>query len=158
MIRLRGLSIKRKAVQSWLGWPVPADLRVVSNDELTKLISTAEQRGFSRQAKDFHPRGQEIFALLPYWYEGTPEASWRCLVVHVNDWNPPTGSRPEIAFGRLDIALADFNALRRARRRQREQLLHWTVWLAYSRGAVRASGAETQRHEADPKTGGAETG
>lgn len=145
-------------MQSWLGWPVPADLRVVSSDELTKLINTAEQRGFSRTAKDLHPQGGETFALLPYLYEGSPEASWMCLVVQVNGWNAPPGSRPEVAFGRLDIALADFNSLRRARRRQRDQLLHWTAWLAFSPSStVPASGAETQRHELGPGIDGAET-
>jgi hypothetical protein len=144
-------------MQSWLGWPVPADPRVVSSDELTKLISTAEQRGFSRTAKDLRPRGGETIALLPYLYEGSPEASWMCLVVHVNDWNPPPGSRPEVAFGRLDVALADFNSLRRARRRQRDQLLHWAAWRASKRRTVPAGGAETQRHELGPETGGAET-
>ncbi|GAA2860027.1 hypothetical protein Acy02nite_56170 [Actinoplanes cyaneus] len=136
---------------------MPADLRVVSNDELRELISTAEQRGFSRTAKDLHPRGGETFALLPYLYEGSPEASWMCLVVHVDDWSPPPGSRPQVAFGRLDIALVDFNSLRRARRRQRDQLLHWTAWLAFKGRPVPAGGAETQRHELGPETDGAET-
>ena len=65
MIRLRGLGIRRTTVQSWLGYPVPADLRVVSSEELTTLISTAEQRGFSRTAKDLHPRRADTFAVLP---------------------------------------------------------------------------------------------
>jgi hypothetical protein len=157
LIRLFGRGISRRSVQSWWGLPVPADLRVVSSNELTKLISTAGRRGFSRTAKGLHPQGGETFALLPYLYEGSPEASWMCLVVHVNDWNPPPGSRPEVAFGRLDVSIADFNSLRRARRRQRDQLLHWTAWLASKCGTVSASGAETQRHELGPDTGGAET-
>jgi hypothetical protein len=143
VIRLRGLGIRRTTVQSWLGYPVPADLRVVSSEELTTLISTAEQRGFSRTAKDLHPRGADTFAVLPYLYEGSPEASWRCLVVHVDDWNPQVASRPEVTFGRLDIALADFDSLRRAGRRQRDQLLHWTAWLASKRRTPPASGADT---------------
>ncbi|GIE34537.1 hypothetical protein Ait01nite_075820 [Actinoplanes italicus] len=130
-------------MQSWWGLPVPADLRVVSSDELTMLISTAEQRGFSRTAKGLHPQGGETFALMPYLFEGSPESSWMCLVVQVNDWNPPPGSRPEVAFGRLDIALPDFNSLRRAGRHQRDQILHWTAWLASKRGAASGSGAET---------------
>jgi hypothetical protein len=148
--------IRRKTVRSWLGSPVPADPRITSGGELMKLISTAEQRGFSRRGKDLCPREQEIFALLPYLYEGSPEASWMCLVVQVGEWLPPAGSRPDVAFGRLDITLADFDSLRRAKRRQRDQLLHWTAWLAAKAGAVLASGAETQRCEPNPKTSGAE--
>ena len=143
MIRLRGLGPKRRTVQSWFGWPVPADLRLVSSDQLMTLISTAQQRGFSRTAKGIHPRGGRTFGVLPYLYEGSPEASWICLVVDVNDWTSSTGSRPEVAFGRLDVALADFNSLRRAGRRQRDQLLHWTTWLAFKSGAVPRSDAGT---------------
>ncbi|GIE96447.1 hypothetical protein Ari01nite_39120 [Paractinoplanes rishiriensis] len=127
---------------------MPADLRLVSSDELVTLISTAKRRGFSRTAKGLHPQGGETFAVLPYLYEGSPEASWICLILHVNGWTEPPDSRPEVTFGRLDIALADFGSLRRARRRQRDQLLHWTTWLAFSRSqTVPAAGAETQRHQ-----------
>ncbi|MFG1990967.1 hypothetical protein ACGFJ7_13430 [Actinoplanes sp. NPDC048988] len=143
LVRLFGRGIKRRSAQSWWGLPVPADLRVVSSDELTELISTAEKRGFSRTAKDLHPRGGETFAVLPYLYEGSPEASWMCLVIQVNDWNPPPGTRPEVTFGRLDIARTDFDSLRRARRWERDQLLHWTAWLASKRRPVPADGAET---------------
>lgn len=85
---------------------------------------------FNRKARDLHPRSHDTYALLAYLYEGSPEASWMCLVIQVSDWLPPTGSRPGVAFGRLDITLADFNTLRRAKRLQRDQLLRWTAWLA----------------------------
>lgn len=147
MIRLRGLGIDRASMQSWLGWPVPAELRVVSGDELTSLARTAEKRGFSRRATHIRPRGDDTISLLPYLYEGSPEASWTCLVIHVGDWRPPAGSRPEVTFDRLDIALVDFRSLRRARRRQRDQLLHWTAWLAARPRTVTGHGAETTRHE-----------
>jgi hypothetical protein len=144
--------LKRKSVLSWLGWPVPADPRIASGDELMKLISTAQQRGFSRKAKSLHPRSRELFALLPYLYEPSPEASWMCTVVQVSDWLPPPGSRPEVFFDRLDIALADFNSLRRAKRLQRDQLLHWTAWLAYHPRAASPGGAAAHRPETSATT------
>ncbi|AGL18614.1 hypothetical protein [Actinoplanes sp. N902-109] len=146
-------------MQSWLGWPVPADVRVVSGDELLKLISTAEQRGFSRKAHDLHPRDDKSFALLAYLYEGSPEASWMCLVVAISDWTPPPGRHPGMTFGRLDVAVADFASLRRAGRRQRDQLLHWTAWLASSHATRSRPGPETGSAETGgAETGGAETG
>jgi hypothetical protein len=138
---------RRRSVRSALGWPVPADPRIASSDEMTNLVNRAEQRGFSRQTEDLHPEGREIFAVLPCWPESTPEASWRCMVVRVDDWNPPTGSRPGAGIAlvrRLDVTLADFAALRRARRRQRDQLLHWMTWLATNPRTVRSSGVESQ--------------
>jgi hypothetical protein len=96
-----------------------------------RLIKVAEQRGFSRTAKGLHPGSHDAFALIAYLYEGSPEASWICLVVQVGDWQPPAGLRPDFAFGRLDVAVADFKSLRRATRAQRDQLLHWTAWLAF---------------------------
>jgi hypothetical protein len=80
-------------VRSWLGWPVPADPRVAPGDELMELIETAERRGFSRTANDLRPRSQDSFALLPYLYEGSPEASYMCLVVQVRDLGA-SGRRP----------------------------------------------------------------
>jgi hypothetical protein len=68
--------------------------------------------------------------VVPYRYEDSAEASWMCLVVHVGDWSPAAGARPELTFDRLDIALADFKSRRRATPRRREQLLQWTVWPA----------------------------
>lgn len=63
----------------------------------------------------------------------------------------------EAAFGRLDIALADSNTLRRAKQSQRDQLLHWTAWRAFHPSAASTTGTEAQRPGSGTEPGGAET-
>jgi hypothetical protein len=37
---------------------------------------------------------------------------------------------PYLSFTRLDVATRDFKRLRRLRRRESDQLLHWLAWIA----------------------------
>ncbi|GIG93147.1 hypothetical protein Pen02_80830 [Plantactinospora endophytica] len=99
--------------------------------DLTRLIDTAERRGFSRKAKHVRLDEASTYGLLAYLYEATPEPSWMCLVIQVDGGLTQAAYRPEISFGRLDVALADFATMRRAKRPERDQMLHWMAWLAY---------------------------
>lgn len=138
MLQLRS----RGLIRSWLGWPVPPDMRIVSAQELAVLVEVATRLGFSRKAKDLEPREGVVYGLLAYHPENSPEPSWMCLVVAIEGEIAQEKIKPIIMFGRLDVRLSDFSALRRARRAERDQLLHWFAWKAYEARGSQLSPSE----------------
>ncbi|MER6961599.1 hypothetical protein [Streptomyces sp. NPDC000618] len=132
MPNLKGWLAGSKLVQSWLGWPVPAAVRLASPPQLRDLIAAADARGYSRKGRGLDLEAGKTFAIVPYLQESSPEDSWMCLVVsftHSMVLEP--GVRPECDFGRLDIAMADLEKLPPAAPGERDQLLHWMAWEAY---------------------------
>jgi hypothetical protein len=119
------------AAQSGIGWPVPGMALVRSGEKMRELVESARERGYSR-----HGRGLDLdaasYAVFPYLPEDSPEESWVCLVAAFShSLALKGGQQPTCTFARLDISVGDFKSLPRASRKERDQLLHWFVWLAH---------------------------
>lgn len=118
----------RAPVYSWHGWPVRKVALVRSPEKMRELVATARESGFSRTANGIDLETAVTFAIFPYLPESSPVESWICLVA---SFNHPVesmgGKRPQVGYSRLDIASSDFENLPMARRKVRDQLLHWMV-------------------------------
>lgn len=110
---------------------MPATARLVDRAKLEGLIANAERTGFSRTAKGITPDESRHYIVMPYLLESNPAPVWICMVIGV----PAAlvidvAERPHLSFARLDISLRDFRKLRRLRRWESDQLLHWLSWEA----------------------------
>jgi hypothetical protein len=118
-----------RAVSSWFGWSVRPRVAIASRDQLTSLISTATRRGYSRLGVGLDPDDGHTFVVVPVLYEESPSPIWICYVVGlVHGLEPRLAQRPQFTTtSRLDVSPSDLSALGSARRRQRDQLLHWLI-------------------------------
>ncbi|MBH5336703.1 hypothetical protein IHE55_18770 [Streptomyces pactum] len=128
---LRKLRRESRTVQSALGWPVQSAVMMATPEKMSALIKTASESGFSRKGKGLNPQKGHTFAIIPYAPEPTPIPSWMCLVIEFqHGMQLDNGIRPKFHFGRLDISKKDIKDLPSAKRRTRDQILHWMAWQA----------------------------
>jgi hypothetical protein len=106
-------------------------VKVVSPDELSKLVAIADRKGYSRVARDLEIRIGWHYFLMPYLPEPSPESCWICLVVGMENIPASKGDvGQEMCFARLDVRVSTFDRLGDAPIWQRDQLLHWLAWRA----------------------------
>ncbi|GAA2625156.1 hypothetical protein GCM10009863_44710 [Streptomyces axinellae] len=119
----------RARVVSPFGWPVPAEVRVVDERTLQKLIVDAQERGFSRNGKRIEfeaaATGDEKYILTPILQENTPGESWICTIFaydlgRVGGKTSPLRRVPH----RLDVATRTFDDLGKLSPQTQDQLLH----------------------------------
>jgi hypothetical protein len=122
---------QRTATTSWFGCPVPSPARLASRAELEALVSGAQRVGFSRTAKGLDPDDSDEYVLISHLPEPSPVPSIICRVIRVPaGFTIASPERPDLRFALLDVPLQDFKRLRRMRRREYDQLVHWLAWLA----------------------------